>query len=47
MRQVQTVSAASNEYVDVGCIVELAVSRARDGINAETNTELGLGSWGS
>ena len=47
MRQVQTVSAASDEYGDVGRIVELAVSWGGGGTNAGTNTEGGLGSWGN
>jgi len=47
MRQVQTVTAASDEYVGVGRIVELAVSRSRGGTNAGTNTGAGLGTWGN
>ena len=40
-------SAASDEYVDIGRIVELAVSWGGGRIDAGINTEVGLGSWGN
>jgi hypothetical protein len=44
MRQLQTVSAASDEYVDVHGMVKLAVSGTSGGTDAEMNAEVVFGS---